>query len=406
MRPLRNQVRRYAWGSPTAIPALLGAESDGGPQAELWLGAHPGAPSEVVGDDVPGGVQPLDAYIAADPAGTLGAATAERFGARLPFLLKLLAAEQPLSLQAHPDEARARAGYAAEEDAGVPRDAAHRNYRDPHHKPEMVVALEPFEALCGFRDPARVREALAGLDAPLAAALREDLAAERPDAALRAAFTRLLTLPEEGRAGLVAQVVDGCRARLGAGSGDAHDRCVSELAERYPGDPGAVAAFLLNLVTLAPGEALFLPAGNVHAYLRGTGVEIMAGSDNVLRAGLTGKHVDPAELLDVVDFAVLPVPYVEPRKLPGGLEYRPGAAEFALRIVDLDAAVPETLPEGGPAVVLVLDGAALLRSSSGGELLLERGSSAFLDAADGPVTATGSGRMVAASVPQDADPAA
>ncbi|MEE2046703.1 mannose-6-phosphate isomerase, class I, partial [Nocardiopsis tropica] len=314
MHRLTNQVRPYAWGARTAIPRLLGADPDGTPQAELWLGAHHGAPSTAHCEDGP---RPLPRLIADDPRRVLGHGTAERFGARLPFLLKFLAAEAPLSLQVHPDATRARAGFDAEERAGIPLDAPHRNYRDPHHKPELLLALEPFEALCGFREPAATGAELRGLTCELAVLLRADLAVPDTHAALRAALTRLLTLPDGSRERLLDEFVAEWSA---SGPRGAHGDIVADLAVRYPGDPGAVASLLLNRVTLGPGQALFLPAGNLHAYLQGTAVEVMASSDNVLRAGLTAKHVDAPELLDVVDFSVLPIPYARPGLLEGRRE--------------------------------------------------------------------------------------
>ncbi|MEY9214381.1 mannose-6-phosphate isomerase, class I [Thermobifida halotolerans] len=388
---LANHVRRYAWGSTTEIPRLLGTEPDGQPQAELWLGAHPSAPSRIDGASDPIG---LDAAIAADPVAALGANVAESFGARLPFLLKFLAVEQPLSLQAHPCKERAQAGFAAEEAAGVPVDAPHRNYKDTNHKPELVMALGEFEALCGFRAPAEAAADLAELTTPLARALQGDLAAPDPSEALRAAMTRLLTLPAEDRAPLVTETTEELAKRVESPAG--HLRAVLDLAERYPGDPGAVAALLLNHVVLAPGEALFLPAGNVHAYLSGVAVEVMATSDNVLRAGLTTKHVDPEELLAVLDYAVLPVPYVEPVVRGGLAEYRPEIDDFALVVAEPgEKAV--WLP-GGPAIALVLDGTVELHAPSGANLALARGESAFLSAETGSALVSGRGRVVVATV--------
>ncbi|MUL43644.1 mannose-6-phosphate isomerase, class I [Streptomonospora sp. PA3] len=390
MHRLINQVRPYPWGARTAIPRLLGAEPDGRPQAELWLGAHPGAPSTVI---TPEGPASFDDVIAAAPKETLGVRTVERFGERLPFLLKVLAAEEPLSLQVHPDAARAQAGFAAEEAAGIPVTAPHRNYRDPFHKPELVLALEPFEALCGFRDPAAARADLDGLSCPLAEVLRSDLAAPAEHTALRGALTRLLTLPEDERAQLVGSFVAEWR-RLGSG---AHHETVVELAERYPGDPGAVAALLLNRVSLRPGDALFLPAGNVHAYLRGTAVEVMAGSDNVLRAGLTGKHVDTAEVLAVVDFSVLPIPFTGPVQAGGRTEFRPGVPDFALATAG-PGPIGTRLEGGAPSVVLALEGEADLVAESGEVLALRRGESVFVPACCGRVSVTGHGYLVAATV--------
>jgi mannose-6-phosphate isomerase len=392
MHRLTNQVRPYAWGARTAIPRLLGTEPDGTPQAELWLGAHHGAPSTALCEDGP---RPLPRLIADDPSRVLGHSAAERYGPRLPFLLKYLAAEAPLSLQVHPDAARARAGFEAEERRGIPVDAPHRNYRDPHHKPELLLALEPFEALCGFREPTAAHAELSGLTCELAVLLRADLALDDTHDALRAALTRLLTLPDADRGRLIGDFVAEWAASAPRG---AHTDIVVDLADRYPGDPGAVASLLLNRITLRPGQALFLPAGNLHAYLQGTAVEVMASSDNVLRAGLTGKHVDAPELLDVVDFAVLPIPYTRPAFLDGRREFRPAAApEFALHELG-PGRIAAHLPSEGPSVVLALHGQVELIAEVGEGLVLQRGESVFVQAGSGPIKAEGHGHVVAATV--------
>ncbi|MBB6119188.1 mannose-6-phosphate isomerase, class I [Nocardiopsis algeriensis] len=391
MHRLTNQVRPYAWGARAAIPRLLGTEPDGTPQAELWLGAHHAAPSAVHGED---GVRSLPELIAENPHRILGPGVVDRFGGRLPFLLKYLAAEAPLSLQVHPHADRARAGFEAEERLGIPLDAPHRNYRDPHHKPELLLALEPFEALCGFREPADTRHDLRGLTGELATALRADLSGPDDHTALRAALTRLLTLPDGKRERLISEFTEEWeRVRPSC----AHTDILGDLAARYPGDPGAVAALLLNKITLWPGQALFLPAGNMHAYLQGTAIEVMSGSDNVLRAGLTCKHVDPAELLDVVDFSVLPIPYSQPTVREGRREFRPGAPEFALHELG-PGAITAHLPAEGPAVVLVLDGRVELVPEVGESIALRQGESVFVQADSGPVKAEGRGHVVAATV--------
>ncbi|MFD3683224.1 mannose-6-phosphate isomerase, class I [Nocardiopsis sp. NPDC058631] len=391
MHRLTNQVRPYAWGARAAIPRLLGTDPDGTPQAELWLGAHHGAPSTAHCEDGP---RPLPRLIADDPGRVLGRATADRFGGRLPFLLKFLAAEAPLSLQVHPDATRARSGFDAEERAGIPVDAPHRNYRDPHHKPELLLALEPFEALCGFREPAATAAELSGLTCELAVLLRGDLAVSDTHAALRAGLTRLLTLPDRHRDRLLDDFVSEWSA---SGPHGLHGDIVVDLATRYPGDPGAVASLLLNRVTLWPGQALFLPAGNLHAYLQGTAVEVMASSDNVLRAGLTAKHVDASELLDVVDFSVLPIPYAQPGFLEGRREFRPAAPEFALHEIG-PGRVTAHLPGEGPTVVLALRGRVELVAEVGQGLTLQRGESVFVQADSGPIKVEGHGHVIAATV--------
>jgi mannose-6-phosphate isomerase len=354
---LDNPIREYAWGSRTAIAAAQGrpvpAEH---PEAELWMGAHDGAPSRL-----PGG-RSLAEEIEADPAGTLGEQVAAEFGPRLPFLLKLLAADAPLSIQAHPDADQARAGFEAERRAG-----STRNYTDPFHKPELICAISPFEALCGFRP---VPESLALLDGLDVAALAEPVAALRAGD-LRSAVANLLTRPDA--AALVDEV-----AKAGAAlDGEPYAVAVS-LADRYPGDAGVVLSLLLNLVRLAPGEALFLPAGVPHAYLRGVGVEIMASSDNVLRGGLTPKRVDADELLRVLRFDGGPAEPFEPdRGAPGVLTWRPPVREFALSRVELAGDL--VLPGAGPRIVFCYSGAVTADDGTG-PVTLTGGQAAFVPA--------------------------
>lgn len=379
MRRLKNPIQPYAWGSLTAIPRLLGVEPSGEPQAELWLGAHPSAPSEVVGDG------PLDAVIARAPDALLGAPVVARFGPSLPFLFKVLAAAQPLSLQAHPSLAQARAGFAREEAAGVPRTAAHRNYKDANHKPELLCALGPFHALCGFRRVADSVALLRGLGLPLADRLERE--------GLAATFAHVMTLPDGERRALAASVAEACAARPPEGF-EAECAWAVKLAERYPGDVGLVGALLLNLVTLQEGEALYLPPGNLHAYLEGVGVEIMANSDNVLRGGLTTKHVDVPELLSVLSFEEGPARVLSPTGSPEAV-YETPAAEFRLSRVDV--AGPVTLARRGPEVLLVTRGA--VEATCGGEVLdLAQGESIFVGADEPTLELDGDGRVFRATV--------
>jgi mannose-6-phosphate isomerase len=322
-------IRRYEWGSHTVIQNLLGHEPDGRPAAELWFGAHPGDPSPALG-------RTLSELLDADPDGLLGPDVVGRFGPRLPYLLKVLAADKALSIQVHPNAEQARTGYAAEEAAGVPRDAPQRNYADPHHKPELLCALTPFEALCGFRPVAETLDLLAGLAIPELGFLAELL--RGPDG-LRAAFTALLT--HDDPAPLVAAVT----ARA---TPDGPLRAAGLAAADFPGDVGVVLTLLLNYVRLEPGQAIFLGAGNVHAYLRGAGVEIMANSDNVLRCGLTPKHVDVPELLKITDFAEL----AEPRWPARGGRFEVPVADFVLTELTVPAQAGASVVDPGPQVVL------------------------------------------------------
>lgn len=382
MEIIEGVIRDYDWGHRTALAEILGHQASGGPEAEYWLGAHPGAPSSIAS-----GVQTLDRAIAQDPTATVGEAIAERFGS-LPYLLKILAADQPLSIQAHPSLEQARAGFAREEAAGLDRAAPDRNYRDANHKPELICALTLFEAKCGFRPVAESRELIdvlrAGEGDPALDRLADRFEADqaRDEAGTLAdVMSWLFHLDEDAAAELVAAV----RAGASAGTDGPFGRAMSwavRMSEDFPADPGVVVALLLNHVTLEPGQAVFLEAGNLHSYLSGVGVELMANSDNVLRGGLTSKHVDVAELLDVVDCT----PGQAPVQTAVGPVHRfdSPVPEFSLtRFDSTDQAFPEQeFDPAGPDIVLVTSGAVAL-STAQRVLELKAGETAFVDRRDG-----------------------
>lgn len=376
MRLLDNPIRPYAWGSSTAIPELLGVPPTGEPQAELWMGAHPGDPSYVEGRSL------LD-VIAADPEHELGTTVRQEFGDRLPFLLKLLAAAEPLSLQAHPNPELARAGYERENAAGIPMDAAHRNYKDPYAKPEMIRALTPLEALVGFRslDEARADARELGIEAEVAPYFDGDL---------RSAFSSLLELDRSRCRELVDGVLKACAASAAPTA-----ELLLRLGSHYPGDPGVIAALLLNRIVLQPGEAVFLPAGNLHAYLSGFGVELLANSDNVLRGGLTPKHVDVPELMSVLDFTPGPAEILRPEPSGPELVFDTPAPEFRMSVLELTAATVE-VPARGPQILVCTAGTVRLADRSG-TVELTPGRSAYAGASDGTATVSGPGTVFRAT---------
>ncbi|MHA6792909.1 mannose-6-phosphate isomerase, class I [Pseudonocardia bannensis] len=382
MELLDNPVRPYAWGSRTVIAELLGEPVPSPhPQAELWLGAHPADSSRLVQPD--GHTISLLDAVAAEPQRLLGSDRAGRWDGRLPFLLKVLAADEPLSLQAHPSAEQAASGFERENAAGIPLDAADRNYRDASHKPEIICALTEFHALVGFRDAVTSVRLLSALDVPELAAYTDLLAAQPGPDGLRALFTTWITLPQSVLDELVPALQRGSIRLAGAdGEFQAEARTVLELSERYPGDAGVLAALLLNRIVLQPGEALYLPAGNLHAYLSGAGIELMANSDNVLRGGLTPKHVDVPELLRVLDFAAGPPPVCTGRTECGWVRYDTPADEFLLRRCEVATRLPGIrVPDGGPRIMVCTGGAVCLRAG-GRAVGLRRGQSLFLAAAD------------------------
>ncbi len=384
---LENTIRDYAWGEIDGISAVVGSHPSGGPEAELWVGTHPGAPSVVVGD--PEG-RTLAEVIAADPERWLGPELAAAGATALPFLLKVLAIGAPLSLQAHPSAEQAQAGFAREEAAGIPVGATERNYRDAGSKPEALVALDITWALCGFRKPLEAANLLAGLAIEAFDPLVAVLAEVREDS-VRTVVEWLLRLDEQSRTS-VAEAVASAVARVRGDDLDDPRVWVRRLTEVYPGDPTAIAPLLLKVVRLDPGDAIHLPAGNLHAYLQGTGVEIMAASDNVLRGGLTPKHVDVDELLSVVDFGsgVTPKPNNTDRS-DGISTYDADEEAFALAVTYPAGATVQVTPTG-PSLLLATHGAVTVSGPSGA-VVLEGGRAAFVAPHSGAYGVSGPGRL-------------
>jgi mannose-6-phosphate isomerase len=392
---LDNPIQNYAWGSRAAIAEFLGRESPSPlPEAELWIGAHPKAPSRIV---APEGLGTLDRAIQDDPVRLLGHEVCDRFGNELPFLLKVLAAAAPLSIQAHPDHEQARQGWARENAEGVPLDAPRRNYKDPNHKPELVSALTAFTVLEGFRPLDDVARRLEPVARPEIAPELGRLAREQTPLALRALFARFMTLDPEERGSVLARATGEAARRR---SDDPAWEWVARLMEHYPGDASALAPLYLNLVTLAPGEALFLPAKELHSYLDGTAVEIMANSDNVLRGGLTPKHVDVPELLSTLVFEGRTPAILKPVDSgPGERSYRTPAREFELGLLEVTGNRPYA-PSPGRGVEILLGLAGEVRIVAGGEALpLGRGRSVLVPAVLPSYALEGEGRVCRARVP-------
>lgn len=373
--PISNAPREYSWGSPTLIPGLEGRVPSGRPEAEIWYGDHPGSPSRTA------------------DGRTLDRALADAGAAPLPYLLKVLAAGMSLSIQAHPSRAEAQEGFAREEGAGIPRDADVRTYRDDNHKPEIIVALsDRFRALVGLRPLDRTRRLLAGLgDGHGVQELRRRLEGDDEPALLRGALAWALSDAAQDE-------IDDIVAAIGAADVDGFApelEVLRRIAADFPGDPGVVVALLMNLVELRRGEALFAPAGVLHAYQEGLGVELMAASDNVLRGGLTPKHVDVDELLRIVDTSPGPAPVIAPVPLAGvdGAEvYDAGVPDFSLVRTVVAPGRPQRLPVAGPTIVLAVRGEVTV-DTPGGSTVLAAGSAAFVSADEGEVRLDGEGEV-------------
>lgn len=390
MREIHGHVMRYPWGTHDAIPSLVGLPNEDGPVAEWWLGAHPLGPARA-------GEVPLDAAIADDPA-LLGEACLTAFGPELPFLMKLLSARHALSVQAHPSREQAEEGFAREESDGVPMTSALRTYKDDWPKPEIMIALDEFHTLAGFRAPAesyKLFEGLGVLDA--VQGVMGPLIARPGVAGLQEVFLDVLSLDGDRRAVVDEVLAAAVTHRDDEGPVGDFARTALELDHAFPADPGILAALLMNRVVLAPGEALFVPAGMLHSHLRGTGIEVMANSDNVIRGGLTDKHVAVDELVRIVDFAPHVPEVLRPREVTSGVRlYATDCPEFDVWLLEPDGTQVDLPGHGMPRIALVTAGTATF-SDADGSLDLARGHAVFVPATNAPVTVGGHGQVFVSS---------
>lgn len=382
MYRLKNPRRHYDWGSDSAIPTFAGEQGTGDPVAEVWMGTHPLGESLAIARD--GVLMPLS-VVSGD----------------LPFMFKILAAARPLSLQVHPSAAIARAGFEAEQAAGVRLDDPARTFKDPNHKPEMAYALTTFDSLVGFRPTAEILRILHALDVPLAQRLADELTADPGFAGIVRLVEDVLsggTTTEDiesvvaGSADLVRRGIDIRRAFA----------TVVEVAEDHPGDPGVVVALLLNRLTLQPGEAAFLGDGIIHAHLRGMCLEVMANSDNVLRAGLTSKPLDTLGLVECLDVGMSRLARVTPVLFGSSTDiFAPDVQEFALAVGQCSTGEPRgiELPASQQRIIVCTGGDVEIVNASGDRMALSRGQSLYAGPDDGVVRAVGVGEVAQAYLP-------
>jgi len=397
IRLLKNVVQEYAWGSYTAIPELLGRDAPAGrPQAELWMGAHPKAPSMVKWGRK---WRSLLELISENPKDILGEKVAEKFDNRLPYLFKMLAAAKPLSIQAHPSRIQAKQGFDRENRLKIPFDAYHRNYKDDNHKPECICALTDFWALNGFRkisDILSLMEKICppGLKTPL------DLLREQPDAVgLKNFFQALMTLDGKAQGEIIGDAIKNVQ-----NFADGHPayQWMVDLHKEYPKDIGVFSPMMLNLVCLKPGEAMFLPSGQLHAYLDGVGIELMANSDNVLRGGLTPKHMDVQELLNVLYFEERDINILLPAEIDEcECAYETPAEEFFLSVISVTEEIGyHSAGRRSVEIILCTDGRATITDLGKNEtVFVERGKSIVIPSVVKKYRIEGNATFYKAAVP-------
>ena len=394
---LKNTIQEYAWGSLTAIPELLGTSNPQKiPQAELWMGAHPKAPSLV---DYNNQWVSLLELIKKNPDAVLGRKISKKFDGTLPYLFKVLAASRPLSVQAHPSLKQAKEGFERENVTGIPLNATNRNYRDDNHKPECIFALTPFWALCGFRN---CREIVAYFSKICPAVIKkqlDELSHNRDAEGLKRFFSYLMNQENRRRKQIISEAKQNVKAFAVE---DPVYEWVLRLSAEYPDDVGIFAPVLLNLVCLEPGQAMFLAAGQLHAYLDGVGIELMANSDNVLRGGLTPKHVDVPELLNVLDFNEYEIAFLNPKSIdPYETLYPSPVEEFILSMIDLNpGGIYKGKKQRSAEILLCTDGAATLSDiGTDHRITLKKGVSIMIPAAVAGYEIKGEAVFYKAAVP-------
>ncbi|MBY5944698.1 mannose-6-phosphate isomerase, class I [Photobacterium rosenbergii] len=386
-----NTIQDYEWGSKEAIGYLFGLSNPNNkPMAEIWMGAHPKASSAIM---VEGQQLSLNAYINAHKEEVVGRQTYQRFG-ELPYLFKVLSAGKALSIQAHPSKSQAEAGFARENEQGIPVAAAHRQYKDSNHKPEIIYALTPFLAMNGFRAHHDILNLLSALQSPLLDVPLQSFASAQDGRGLRQLFETVLSFDGEPKQALLASLISWAHREQSPLA-----QLVIMLSGQYPGDIGLLAPLMLNVVELEPGEAMFLDAGTPHAYIQGTGLEVMANSDNVLRAGLTPKHIDVGELLACCRFEALQDDKLLIQPQQQGVEtlYPVPVDDFCFSILDK--------PDGhlidceSCEIWFAIDDNVAFSDSSGGELIILKGQSVFVSAKGKGVLVTSEGKVARVSSP-------
>jgi mannose-6-phosphate isomerase len=395
---LENRIQEYSWGSNSFIPKLLGELSPAKrPMAEMWMGTHPGGPSMAVYKNER---VPLEKLIGENPSGILGDSIARKFSNRLPFLFKVIAMARPLSMQAHPNREQAKAGFLRENMGKKPMDRGDRNYRDDNHKPELICALRPLWALKGFRDAEEIIDIMErlGVDAELPAAeiLRKQPGAE----GLRGFFIALMDIERDRRqnlfGGIVAKIED-------SGLSSPEYEWIKRLSREYPGDMGVISPLFLNLVRLHPTGAMYIHPGELHSYLEGAGLELMANSDNVIRGGLTYKHIDPPELISILDFNPRIPDILTPEGIDGPEKFYPvSAEEFMLSVISLrgKGETYESRGSRGAEIMICTDGDARVTYIGHDEILeFRRGMSIFIPASVERYLIRGETIIYRASVP-------
>ena len=391
---LNNPIKNYAWGSKTALQELFGIENlNQEPQAEIWMGAHPNGCSKIQLEDAE--ILLLD-FINKDKANVLSSKVDKLFGA-LPYLFKVLSAEKALSIQVHPNKLEAEKGFAEEEELGIKLSAPNRNYKDANHKPELVYALTPYQAMNGFRAYTEIvllfSKVIEEFNLPAIHQLLEAFKKNLTATGLEIFFIGILSLEEEAKEASIQGLIEYAKLHQQPSTENDLGTLIIELNKSYPGDIGLFAPLMLNVLTLKPGEAMFLDARTPHAYIEGTGLEVMANSDNVLRAGLTSKHIDVFELARCTLFDEKPIEslLISPKVLGNRHVYSVPITDFCFDC--FIKANNDQVKVKSAEILFAIDGRVKVSHPSGEVIVIEKGESVFIPAYASKYTISSSGRI-------------
>ncbi len=388
---LINQVQNYSWGSTDYIPALLGENFNGAHCAELWMGDHPRGSSSVIVDNRK---ILLDQLILKNPKSILGNDTS-RFGSHLPFLFKVLSAASPLSIQAHPNKIQAETGFLDENTRNIPLDAFNRNYKDDNHKPEIICALTNFTAMCGFRKIKTIEVNFKKLNSFVYKNQLENCFNSGIENNTEVFFSTLMRIEKKDLRNLIES------ALVWAGNNNSIEASlVKKFAALYENDPGVLAPLFLNVFILKPGEALYQGAGELHAYVEGTGIELMANSDNVLRGGLTPKYIDVPELLKVLNFKYTEKSILNPKEIKSGIfEYETISREFVLKTYSVGQNnILKIENNSSVEIILCVKGNAVIHTKDG-DFTIAKGESFIIPVSSGSYALSGVAEIYSAGIP-------
>jgi mannose-6-phosphate isomerase len=389
---LQNEIKNYDWGANDFIPSLLDLPNlEGKPYAELWMGVHHAGHSRI---NSCGKLINLETLISGDKEYFLGNATAAKFGS-LPFLFKVLAVKKPLSVQVHPTILQAKEGSKKEDSLKIDYDAPERNYKDTNHKPEIICALTPFRAMCGFRKTNEIAATLKKFNCaetkPILSILNSEGAGETNIDIYKSFLKALFATSKPSRENISAYITKNIEALKMQHNDLLREwEMVQQFHSLYPTDPAVLSPLFLNVIDIKPGEAFFLPAGILHAYVSGFAVELMSNSDNVLRGGLTNKHIDSGELISIMHPAHFMPKILQSQKNASGLyEYPSEAAEFKLARTNCSSGEAVNLSVAGPIILILTAGRMTISAKDASSIDIKKGESVFISAAATELTLSG-----------------